>query len=63
MHIFYSFLFASWLHLQLQSKIGFLHLHAVQSPLQEHLITSLHVLDISGIGIQTQAPRVVKWIL
>jgi len=35
-----------------QTKLAFPHLHVVQSPLQEHLINSLHALDTSGIVIQ-----------
>ena len=46
-----------WLHLQLpsgeQARFAFPHLHVVQSPLQEHLISSLHALDTSGMVIQT----------
>ena len=46
-----------WLHLQLQSgeqaRFAFPHLHVVQSPLLEHLISSLHALDTSGLVIQT----------
>jgi len=66
MHVFYSFTFASWLHSQLQSKavnrlnwLFHAHLHAVQSPLEEHLANSLHVLDTSAIVIQILAPTVV----
>ena len=44
------------LHLQLHSgehaKLAFPHLQFVQSPLQEHLISSLHALETSGIIIQ-----------
>ena len=46
-----------WLSLQLQSgkqaRFAFPHLHVVQSPLQEHLISSLHALDTSGMVIET----------
>ena len=46
-----------WLHLQLQSgeqaRFAFAHLQVVQFPLQEHLISSLHSLDTSGMVIQT----------
>ena len=45
------------LHLQLhsgeQAKLAFPHLQLVQSPLQEHLISSLHAFETSGIVIQT----------
>ena len=43
------------LHLQsdVQSRFALLHLHLAQSPLQEHLISSLHALDTSGSDILT----------
>ena len=36
-----------------QARFAFPHLHVVQSPLQEHLISSLHALDTSRMVIQT----------
>ena len=43
------------LHLQSgeQSRLAFTHLQFLQSPLQEHLINSLHDRETSGIVIQT----------
>ena len=43
------------LHLQSgeQSKLALPHLQVEQSPLQEHLISSLHALETSGIVDQT----------
>ena len=41
------------LHSDVQSRFALLHLHLAQSPLQEHLISSLHALDTSGSDIQT----------
>ena len=46
-----------WVHLHLQSgeqsRFALLHLQLEQFPLQEHLISSLHDQEISGIVIQT----------
>lgn len=45
------------LHLQLHSgehaRLALPRLQFVQSPLQEHFISSLHALDTSGIVMQT----------
>ncbi len=43
------------LHLQSgeQSKFALPHLQVEQSPLEEHLISSLHALETSGIADQT----------
>ena len=55
------------LHLQLHSgehaRLVFPHLLFVQSPLQEHLMSSLHALDTSGIIIQTGCHDCVEEIL
>ena len=45
------------LHLQVQSgeqlRLALTHLHLVQLPLQEHLISSLHAFETSGSVIHT----------
>ena len=41
------------LHLHAQSVVALTHLHLVQVPLQEHLMSSLHALETSGIVIHT----------
>ena len=62
-----AFKYCYILHLQLYSgehaRLAFSHLQFVQSPLQEHLISSLHALDISGIVIQTGCHDCVEEVL
>ncbi len=45
------------LHLQVQSgeqvRLALAHLHLVQLPLQEHLMSSLHAFETSGSVIHT----------
>ena len=52
-----SYVSTESLHLHLQSgehsRFALAHLHPVQSPLQEHLISSLHALETSRIVIHT----------